>query len=133
MVADDIHRIAGTGTTNPGRESAIDLGRGDWVIAACDAGRARVAMRTAPGLALSLVTCGAGRVTSCVYRVAPRVAARFLSFFLSACDGGHPAPFTAAVMDLYKKGGRSGWAEAASFVSYGLFQDAGQVAPGVEV
>src|SRR5207245_4234660 len=57
LVADDIHRLAGT--IVPQRQATAKLGSTDWVIAACNAGGARVAMRTAPGLALSLVTSGA--------------------------------------------------------------------------
>jgi hypothetical protein len=118
LVADDIHRVART-VGNSG-DLAVDLASSDWVIAACDAGSARVAMRTAPGLALSLVSCGAARVTSCLYHVRPQIAGRFLDNFLTACDRGDGAPFNAAVKET-KNRGRAGWAEAASFVSYGLF------------
>jgi len=125
LVADDIHRVAKVS------ESGVDLRGSDWVIAACDAGRARVAMQTAPGLALSLVTCGAARVTSCLYRVRREVAARFVSNFVKACDRGSGAPFAAGVRGLGRDGGRADWARAASFVSYGLVQasSADQVRP----
>jgi len=123
LVADDIHRL--TGTIAAAHQATAKLGSTDWVIAACNAGGARVAMRTAPGLALSLVTSGAARVTSCLFRVQPKVATRFLNFFLTASGAGHHAPFTAAIRGLYNQGKRdgrerAGWAEAASFTSYGL-------------
>jgi hypothetical protein len=130
LVADDLHRVAGTGA--PMQERSVSFASSDWVIAACNAGGARVAMRTAPGLALSLVTSGAARVTSCIFRVQPKLAGRFLNSFLSECDAGHRAPFTAAVRRLYNQDRKVGsigvgWAEAASFTSYGLLADSNSV------
>ena len=120
LLADDIHRIAGSSA--PARDTAVNLNGTDWLIAACDAGRPRVAMRTTPGLSLSLVTCGAGRVTSSLFRIKPEVAARFLSSFLTACDNRQSAPFTGAVREMYRMSGAAvaRWSGAASFVSYGL-------------
>jgi hypothetical protein len=112
LVADDIHRLSGT----------IDFSASDWAIAACDAGLARIGMQTAPGLALSFVTSGAHRVTSCLYRVHPQVASDFVSQFFRFDDAGEEAVFTHACravagepVDL------AAWAKAASFTSYGLF------------
>jgi hypothetical protein len=125
LIGDDFHRLGGR--PNSKRAASVDLTGSDWVIAACDAGGARVSLRTAPGLALSLVTCGAERVTSCLYRLKPPIATRFLSRYLSATDRGSDAAFTVAVRGVYnnRTGGRAAWAEAASFTSYGLFKRVG--------
>jgi hypothetical protein len=128
LLADDIHRIAG----GIGSGQKLDLSGSDWVIAACDAGRpSRVAISTAPGLALSLVVCGAGHVTTCLYRVTPEIAAQWISKFLSACDNPIPqqSPFATAARRSYGRGSRDGWATMASFVSYGLFAEPQAVLP----
>lgn len=112
LVADDIHRLSG----------AVDLGASDWTIAACDAGSSRVGMQTAPGLAMSLVTGGARRVTSCLYKIHPQIAGEFISSFLHLDDYGDPAAFTKACRAVTgDQTSMTSWAKAASFVSYGLF------------
>jgi hypothetical protein len=112
LTVDDIGRVAVAGS------GSTDYIGSDWVIAACDAGRSKVAMRMTEGLSLRLVSVGARRVTSSLYRITPEIASRFLSYYLVASDDKHGSPFTAAVRGM---AGRD-WNGAASFVSYGLFQ-----------
>lgn len=111
LTSDDIHRVSST----------VDFGRSDWTIAACDAGSTRVGMQTAPGIGLSFVTAGARRVTTCLYKVDPHDASEFISQFFRSAEAEDPAPYTAACRALTGDAATmSGWAKAASFVSYGL-------------
>ena len=87
----------------------------------------RVGMQTAPGLALSLVTLGAPSLTTCLYRVTPETAEKFLRVFLEVSERGDDAPFTSTCRELMKACATDSgapfvrsWGGAASFVSYGL-------------
>lgn len=112
LTSDDIHRVS----------NAVDFGQSDWTIAACDAGSTRVGMQTAPGIGLSFVTAGARRVTTCLYKVDPRDASEFIAQVFRSTEAGDPSPYTAACRSVTGNvGTMSGWAKAASFVSYGLF------------
>jgi hypothetical protein len=114
LTADDIQRMSGT----------IRRGGGEWMVAACQAGKARVGMQTTPGLALSLVMSGAPRVTSCFYSVSPESAHAFVARHMRASDEGVSSPFTSACRSLYQElPNGAGWPVAASFASYGLFGD----------
>ena len=119
LLADDVRRTA---TLGPDK---LDLSRSDWLVAACDAGSAKIAMKTAPGFSLSFVTCGASRVTSSLYRITPETGARFVSAFLRASNSGKESPFMAALGEI--SSGPGSWGNNfvlyASFVSYGLFQN----------
>jgi hypothetical protein len=123
LLADDIHRAA-IGAANLANGSGINYAGSEWLLAACESGRSRVTkMHTAPGLGLSFVSCGARRVTSSLYRVLPRTAGRFVRHYMKARRERRAAPYTDACRLLYSFGHRTrgAWAEAAAFVSFGLF------------
>lgn len=123
ITADDLYGLATPAA--PGAHPVLDFSRTVWVIAACDAGNTRIGLQTAPGFGLTLVHCGAAGVTTCIYRVQPHVAARFLSLYMQFCNE-YPAPFTKVVRSMFANDPHRGfsrhtrWAWAASFVSYGL-------------
>ena len=75
---------------------------------------------------MSLVTCGAGRVTSSLYRISPEAGTEFTSAFLRASGRRQVSPFMAA-LQATKAPGTGPWTAqfilVASFVSYGLFQN----------
>jgi len=101
-----------------------DYSSTDWIVAACDATHARVTTRTDPGLALSLVARGAKSVTSCLFRIYPQTAERFLDRYLSHLGRGSAAAFTRACKKLVNGWDPAqGWSIAASFVSYGLLEE----------
>lgn len=88
LLADDLHRL-GPITANT-----------EWIVAACDAGFARVGMQTGPGFALSLVLRGAPRVTSALYRVTPDSAVRFIKAFEQAREDAYADTFSSACRHL---------------------------------
>ncbi len=110
LVADDIHRVSHVSARQNGYQP-VDFSTSDWVIAACDAGASRIAMETAPGISLSLVSCGARNVTSSMFRVTPSTAHRFVRYYLEARDEDRPAAFSTACRRVGSRT-RQSWAQA---------------------